>query len=73
MERTKPLTDMQLELMKLFRYDTNEEQLLEIKNILSQYFARKIDEEFDRFDKNSNFSSDDYSKWAFEHLRAKSE
>lgn len=73
MKKTKPLTDLQLELIKLFRYDMNEEQLLEIKSILSKYFAQKIDVEFEKFEKDNELSTNDYSKWAYEHLRAKGE
>jgi hypothetical protein len=73
METTRPLTDLQLELIKLFKYNIDDEDLSEIKNLLSQYFARKVDEEFDKLEKNKNLSIEDYSKWSYEHLRAKSE
>ena len=36
---TKRLTNLQIELIKLFEYQVDDRQLLEIKDILAQYFA----------------------------------
>ena len=42
------LSNMQLELLKIYSKNLPEEQLLEIKHLLSEYFAKKIVEEADR-------------------------
>lgn len=39
------LSNLQLELLKLYPYTVSEEELKEIRRLLSEYFARKIDEE----------------------------
>ena len=39
MNLTKPLTNFQLELLKLYQFDLTEEQLREIRDLLSKYFA----------------------------------
>ena len=40
METVGKLTNVQIELLKLFQYNLPEEQLVEIKNILAKYFAK---------------------------------
>ncbi|MBD2757528.1 hypothetical protein [Spirosoma validum] len=41
------LTSLQLELLKTFSRPIPEEQVLEIKQLLAEYFARKVDEGVD--------------------------
>ena len=36
---TKKLTNLQIELIKLFEYQVEDRQLLEIKDLLARYFA----------------------------------
>lgn len=40
-----PLSNLQLELVKLFRYELPDEQLLEIRRLLARYFAQKVTDE----------------------------
>ncbi|UFH56049.1 hypothetical protein [Spirosoma sp. KNUC1025] len=47
MQSTK-LNDMQLFMIKLFDRQLTDEQQIEIKKILSDYFARLVDEEIDQ-------------------------
>ena len=42
------LTNLQLELMKMFSYQLDEHQLVEVKSILSAYFADKATIEMDK-------------------------
>jgi len=41
MEVTLKLSNLQLELIKVFSYQLNDVQLLEIRDILTKYFADK--------------------------------
>jgi hypothetical protein len=41
MEQTKPLTNLQLELLKIFSREVSEADLLEIRKMLARYFAEK--------------------------------
>lgn len=41
MAALKKLTNLQIELLKLFQFDLPENQLAEIKNMLAKYFANK--------------------------------
>ncbi len=71
MENIGKLTNLQLELIKLFRYDLNENQILEIKDLLIQYFANKVSNEMDRLWNENNWTNDTMKNWSQEHLRAK--
>jgi len=44
MDAVGKLTNVQLELLKLFQYNLPEKQLVEIKNILAKYFAKTTTE-----------------------------
>ena len=39
---------IQQHLLKMFAFDSSEEHLLEIKQVLTEYLARKVDQEMDR-------------------------
>lgn len=41
------ITSLQLELLKTFSRPIPDSQLLEIKQLLADYFARKVDEDVD--------------------------
>lgn len=63
------LSNIQKELLKLYASDIPEETLLEIKAMLSQYFAEKATNAMDRFLDEHNISSDDMENWSHEHNR----
>jgi hypothetical protein len=41
------LTNLQLELIKLFNYNLSDAELLEVKDILAQHFAQRAIDEMD--------------------------
>lgn len=43
-----PLTNLQLELLKVFSHDLSESELKEIKSLLLEYFAKKAVSEADK-------------------------
>jgi len=69
MEATGKLTNVQLELLKMFRYSLPEKQLAEIKNILAKYFATTATAEMDRLWEENNWNDDVMRQWADEDLR----
>ena len=71
MEATGKLTNVQIELLKLFQYDLPEKQLVEIKNLLARYFANSATAEMDKLWEENNWSNDMMKEWADEHLRKK--
>ena len=71
MDTVGKLTNVQLELLKLFQYNLPEKQLAEIKNILAKYFAKTATGEIDRLWIENNWTNDTMKDWANEHLRKK--
>ncbi|PWK78269.1 hypothetical protein LX99_02109 [Mucilaginibacter oryzae] len=69
MSAVEKLTNMQLELLKLFPYNLPEKQLAEIKDILAQYFAKSATEEMDRLWDEYNWDAETMESWSKEHLR----
>lgn len=59
----KPLTNLQLELIKLFSLDLSDKQLLDIKQLLSHYFADQASDEMDRLWEENNWSNETMDNW----------
>lgn len=59
----KPLTNLQLELLKIYSFDIDEEQLLEIKNLLAKYFAEKATSEADRLWDERGWTNETMEDW----------
>jgi hypothetical protein len=64
------LSNIQLELLKTFSRPLPESQILEIKKLLSDYFAKKIDAGVDKlFEENNWDVSEKVEEWNNEHMR----
>jgi hypothetical protein len=63
------LSNIQKELLKLYAYNISDEELFEIKLILSQYFAKRTTEEMDKFLDENGIDEDTLVKWSHEHNR----
>jgi len=57
--------------LKLFSSGISDVQLLEIKQLLSTYFAEKASDEMDRLWKEKNWSEETMNQWSNEHNRIK--
>ena len=68
-EQSSKLSNLQLELLKIFSRNTSDRQLLEIKGILSRYFADKASDEFERLAEERGWTIETYRQWANEHNR----
>ena len=66
------LSNIQLELLKLYANDIAETDLRAIKLMLAQYFADKASDAMDQFCTAHNLSSPDMIAWANGHDRAES-
>jgi len=67
------LTNLQLELLKLFKYELPDSQIQEIKSLLSKYFASKATDEMDKLWEENNWSNKTMDDWKDEHLRTNNE
>lgn len=59
----KPLTNLQLELNKLFILDLSDKQMLDIKQLLSHYFADQASDEMDRLWEENIWSNVTMDNW----------
>lgn len=65
----KSLSNVQVELLKLYANDVKDEQLEEIKLLLGKYFAQKATEAMDEIWEQKNLSEQDMIDWSNEHNR----
>ena len=69
MRQQAKLTNLQLELLKFFQYDLSDNQLLEIKQLLTRYFAERATGQMDKMWDEQGWSSETMEKWLNEHNR----
>lgn len=65
----KSLSNVQIELLRLYANDVKDEQLEEIKLLLGKYFAQKATEAMDEIWEEKNLSEQDMINWSNEHNR----
>jgi hypothetical protein len=65
----QPLTKLQLELLQIFARDIDENDLLEIKKLLVQFFADKAMDLADNVWEKNNWNEQDEKKFLNEHNR----
>ena len=71
MSAARKLSNLQLELLKVFSVDLSDEQLLEIKDLLNQYFANKVSTEMDKLFEDNGWGAEKIEEWSNEHMRTK--
>lgn len=59
----KPLTNLQYELLKFFQYEVQEQELMDIKQLLAEYFAKKTMDEMDKHWQENNLSNETMDAW----------
>ena len=67
--KTIGLSNIQKELLKLYANDVSDEALLEIKQILAEYFAEKASSTMDEFWDENDLSEQTMIDWTNEHNR----
>ncbi len=66
-----PLSNLQLELVKLFRYELPDTQLLEIRRMLARYFAQKVTDEMSELWDEQGWSDETIEGWKNEKMRSR--
>ena len=66
---TNRMTNLQLELIKLFNYNLSQQQLLEVKDLLARYFANNATEEADKIWEAKGLTNETMDSWLNEHMR----
>jgi hypothetical protein len=57
------MSNLQLELLKLYSTNLNQKELEELKRILANYFAQKAIKEADKIWEEKGFTNEDMDKW----------
>jgi hypothetical protein len=52
------MTNLQFEIVKMFNYELNNNELVEIKNLLANYFQNKIDRNVDKLWTDNGWTND---------------
>lgn len=71
MEQATKLNSMQLFMVKMFEKQLDSKQEKEIKQLLSDYFAQKIDEEMDKIWVDKKLSQENLDNVLLTHKRTK--
>ena len=58
-----PLTNTQLELLKLYATELSEEDLQELRDILADFYAKKSIQKADQLWDEQSLSDDDMDQW----------
>lgn len=69
----QPLNALQLELLELFARDVSNQDLLTIKQMVSDFFAQKAIAEADAIWEEKGYSDDTMAEWLNIHERKKGE
>lgn len=63
------LNPVQLHLLQMFQGYDSEKDLDELKKVLSEYYARKVDEEMDQLWGDGKINAQTLKDWEHEHMR----
>ena len=63
------LSNVQLELLKVFSYQVTEQELLDIKDLLARYFAQRATNSMQEFWESHKLDDDTIDAWLTEHER----
>ena len=61
--RDNSLSNIQLELLKLYSTDIKEEELLEIKSYIANFFSKKAVQETDKLWDENSLTNEDMDRW----------
>ena len=65
-------SNLQKELLKLYAVNVSDDDLIQIRSMIGNYFAAKATNSLDNFLTENNISTSDYNKWENEHNRKSS-
>lgn len=59
----RPLTNLQLEMLKIFSLQLTKDELLDIRNILARHFAARLTQRVDEIWQGKNLTGEDMEQW----------
>lgn len=64
-------SNLQMELLKLYSRNVSDEELRDIRKMLADYYAQKLDEEMDKLWKEKGWTQETMEAWLKEDLRVR--
>ncbi len=61
--RAKKLSNLQLELLKVYSFDLSNKDLIAIKKVLAEFFANKLTDNVQNVIREKNITNDDLEGW----------
>ena len=58
-----PLTNVQLELLKLYSFNLSDEDLLDLKQVLARHFASRLTNHVDSICQEKGYTATDMERW----------
>ena len=58
-----PLSNVQIELMKMFSHNLNDDDLISLQRVLAKFFAEKASDEMDKLWDQNNWSNETMDNW----------
>ncbi len=65
-------SNLQKELLKLYAVNVSEDDLIQIRMMIGNYFAEKATDSMESFFKRDRISASEYNNWENEHNRKSS-
>lgn len=69
----KPLTNLQVELLKIYSLDVSDQDLKAIQRLIARYFADKASDEMDKLWQENGWTNETMNEWltngAFEEIQ----
>lgn len=64
-----PLSNLQIELLKVFSRNVSDEDVIEIRRLLTRYFAEKAIQEANKVWDEKGWTAEDAERMLHEHMR----
>lgn len=64
-----PLSNAQLEMLKLFASGATDEELIDIKRLIVRYYAKKLEEKTTKVWEDKNWTDEDMDRLLNTHMR----
>jgi hypothetical protein len=58
-----PLTNLQLELLKLYSLELTEAELIEVKHVLARHFANRLNQRVEKIWQDKGLTANDMEQW----------
>ena len=69
MEQTAVFNQAQMHILQMMSYIKTPEELEDLQNVISDYYARKVDDEMDMLCEQGAIDAKTIEAWGKEHLR----